>query len=196
MIIADHSTPDIYGLILTGGHSTRMGIDKSLIHYHGKPQREYLFELLGKFCSTVFTSCRKEQHVPPTLNPLYDQSEIRSPMNGILSAFHFSANVSWLIVAVDMPYVDEMALTALLENRDGNKLATCFLNEEVMLPEPLLALWEPAAFPWLSEFTRNGNTSPRDFLKTHPIHCIPPPDNKMLTNFNYPHQIPLDYFAV
>ncbi|MFT5737968.1 MAG: molybdopterin-guanine dinucleotide biosynthesis protein A, partial [Maribacter sp.] len=36
------SNAKIYGLVLAGGKSTRMGVDKGLITYHGLPQRDYL----------------------------------------------------------------------------------------------------------------------------------------------------------
>ncbi len=42
--------PDIYGLILTGGFSKRMGMEKAQLNYHGKPQFSYLFELIKPFC--------------------------------------------------------------------------------------------------------------------------------------------------
>ncbi len=36
---------DIYGLVLAGGLSTRMGTDKRLLAYNGKPHGEFLFDL-------------------------------------------------------------------------------------------------------------------------------------------------------
>ena len=51
----------LYGLVLAGGRSTRMGQDKSLISYHGKAQREYMADLLGQWCSRTFISCRGDQ---------------------------------------------------------------------------------------------------------------------------------------
>jgi molybdopterin-guanine dinucleotide biosynthesis protein A len=187
--IAHRHNGNISGLILTGGHSRRMGADKSLLIYHGKPQREHLFELLNKFCHEVFTSCREDQDVPPHLHPLSDAFQIDGPMNGILSAFAYKPDSSWLIVAVDMPYVTANTLELLLGSRDANTMATCFYNPETQLPEPLLTLWEPAAYPLLLEFTHSGKKSPREFLSTHPISMIDPPDGKVLLNFNYPHSL-------
>ncbi|HEX8041529.1 MAG TPA: molybdenum cofactor guanylyltransferase [Chryseosolibacter sp.] len=187
---ANHTAPskndDIFGLVLTGGYSTRMGADKSLLDYHGKPQREFVFELLGKFCAEVFTSCRKDQDVPPNLHPLPDTFEMKGPLNGILSAFSANPQRCWLILAVDMPYVSEDTLRLLVESRDREKLATCFYNEETQQPEPLLTLWEARAYPSLLKFAEAGNPSPREFLKTHPVNMIDPPDKKTLLNFNYP----------
>jgi molybdenum cofactor guanylyltransferase len=163
-----------------------MGKDKSLLVYHGKPQREYLFGLLDGCCDQVFTSCRKEQNVPAYLNPVTDSFDVPGPLNGILSALAFRPDSAWLIVAVDMPFINTDTLQLLISKRDKNKLATCFYNPETRQPEPLLTLWERQAYLQLLKFQQHGNISPREFLKTHPINMIHPPDAKVLVNFNYP----------
>ena len=173
------------GLVLTGGYSTRMGTDKSLIVYNGRPQREFLFELLKKYCDDAFVSCRREQQVPAVFNPLFDRSDLSGPLNGILSAFQHMGS-SWLAVAVDMPFVDDRAIGTLLRNRDKTKMATCYLNKATQQPEPLLTIWESHAHSHLSAFAKNGNVSPREFLKTHPVKMINPPDDKILRNINHP----------
>lgn len=166
-----------------------MGMDKGMLAYHGKPQRNYLYELLSKYCSQVFTSCREEQQVPADLNPLVDVYDLHSPMNGILSAFKKSNNTAWLIIAIDMPNVDGPVLELLISNRDTQKAATCFFNPEEKFPEPLLTLWEPKAYPLLLQFVNNGKVSPRDFLKSHPVHLVNPPDNRILKNVNSPDEL-------
>lgn len=173
-------------LILAGGKSTRMGTDKSLLVYHDKPQREFLFELLQKFCDRVYTSCRIDQDIEEKWNPLPDQYEISGPMNGILTAFHHTPDTAWLIVAVDMPYVNADSVQFLINNRDSSKVATCFFNKERQHPEPLFTLWESSAYPLLADFTRKGKVSPKEFLTTHGVHVIHPPDERILLNVNTP----------
>jgi molybdenum cofactor guanylyltransferase len=178
--------PEIYGLVLAGGRSTRMGSDKGLISYHGKPQREFLFEVLDACCGQVFTSGNAGQHIPSQLNPLEDQFDIKGPMNGILTAFGHYPDKAWIAVAVDMPYVDLPVIKLLISNRRKEKLATCFYNEAERFPEPLITLWEPAVFPLLKEFTRQDRISPKEFLKENDIHLVIPDDRKFLLNINSP----------
>lgn len=163
-----------------------MGKDKSLLVYNGKPQREFLFELLKEFCHQVCTSCRKDQHIPEIFNPLPDRFDIAGPMNGILTAFAHQPDANWLIVAVDMPYVSRDTLQLLIRERKQKTIATCFYNPETQQPEPLLTLWEPEAYPLLLSFTAQGTISPREFLKSHDVNLIQPPDRKILLNFNSP----------
>ncbi len=58
---SNSSKPALYGLILAGGKSVRMGSDKSVINWHGKEQRYYMADILAGFCKEVFISCRAEQ---------------------------------------------------------------------------------------------------------------------------------------
>jgi molybdopterin-guanine dinucleotide biosynthesis protein A len=179
------------GLVLSGGKSMRMGKDKSLIAYHeGKPQREYMFDLLSECCERVFTSCRREQQIPEHLNPLPDRYAFGGPLNGILSAFALQPDKAWLVVAVDMPNVTLGVLLNLLSQRDPNRLATCFVHPLEGAPEPLLTVWEPAAFPLLLENAEEGNISPRSFLRSSEVKQIAVTDPTLFENINYPHQLP------
>jgi molybdopterin-guanine dinucleotide biosynthesis protein A len=182
-------TASVYGLVLSGGKSSRMGQDKGTLIYHHKPQREYLFELLGKCCEVVFTSCRSDQQIPSTLGPIVDHYAFESPLNGIVSAFGKHPDKAWLIVAVDMPYVNENVLQFLITHRDPEKVATCFYNAEAKLPEPLLTLWEPSAYPLLLKFLEEGKISPRDFLKKNDVKMIDPPEERTLLNVNSPEDL-------
>lgn len=179
----------IYGLVLAGGRSSRMGRDKSLIAYNGKPQREYIADLLRKFCVQVFTSCKTQEYIPAELNPLPDQFELESPLNGILSAFESNNSVAWLTVPIDMPYVDEAVLAFLLQYRDASKIATCFVDSEGENPEPLLAIWEVNAAVPLKKYFQSGGRSPREFLKQQDILLLQPPDKHIHYNINTPGEL-------
>ncbi len=165
-----------------------MGHDKGLLQYFDRPQREYLFDLLGKFCDRVFTSCLKEQGIEPSLNPIYDKFDFGSPLNGILSAADLHPEKVWLAVAVDMPYVNEDVLQYLISNRDQTKAATCFYDSSGRLPEPLLTIWEPAALPLLRKFVNEVGISPRDFLMASDCQKLTYSDSQFHVNVNTPEE--------
>jgi len=170
------------GLILCGGKSTRMGKDKSLINYHGKPQRDYLFDLLRPFCNQVFISGSRNSKASQTVIP--DHFDLDSPLNGILSAFHFDPFASWLIVPVDMPNVDSKAIEYLINHRNSQKTATCFLDSDRQNPEPLFAIWEAKAKPMLFDFFNSGGVSPRKFLLENDLYALKAPSTSLLRNVN------------
>jgi molybdopterin-guanine dinucleotide biosynthesis protein A len=182
--IIKNSAPSLFGLILAGGKSSRMGFDKGLIDYHGKPQRDYLHDLLGKYCDQVFTSCKTSNDLPSFCNPIADAFQIDSPLNGILSAFQFNNTAAWLTVPVDMPMIDDAVIQYLIDHRDASKTATCFFDSEGKKPEPLFTLWEPSVYKDLQQFYAEGKISPRDFLKQANVHIISVPDTQSLININ------------
>ena len=172
------------GLVLTGGKSSRMGSDKGKLVYHRLPHSEYIFNALRSVCDNVYFSDAKDAKDRP--NSIRDQFDIEGPLNGILSAFQYSPETAWLIVAVDMPLVDSAVFKFLKARRERSKIATCFYNADRGSPEPLLTIWEPAAFPLLQKFYHAGRLSPRDFLKENDINLLVPENPKVLLNVNTP----------
>lgn len=175
-------TKILNGLILAGGKSSRLGKDKSLINYHGKPQRDFLVDIIKPFCTQVFVSQPKNSKASQTVIP--DHFDLDSPLNGILSAFHFDPQGAWLTVPVDMPNIDSKAIQYLLNHRDEHKTATCFLDSEGKDPEPLVTIWEAKAKPMLFDFFNSGQFSPKKFLIENDVCLVKPPSLSILTNIN------------
>ncbi len=177
----------IYGLVLSGGKSTRMGTDKGLIAYHGIPQRDYLYQLLEKICNKTFMSIRKEQEteVSSTFNTIVDEDVFKGPFNGILSAYKKYPDVAWLVLACDLPLIDEKSLRELIKARKGRAEATAFALKENPLPEPLCAIWEPQALKGAKTYLEQGNGScPRKFLINNNTHLVFPENAQVLMNAN------------
>lgn len=179
------NVPELYGLVLAGGRSERMGHDKGLLNIHGVSQREYLFGLLSCVCPRVFTSCNIAQRIGSELNPIKDRYHAQGPLRGILSAFYSHPGKAFLVMAVDMPAIDELTLRLLIAGRDSSKMATCFYNTEKSWPEPLLTIWEPSAAVALTAFCVS-NHSPKKFLSTHDVRQIIPPTTAIFQNVNTP----------
>jgi molybdopterin-guanine dinucleotide biosynthesis protein A len=161
-----------------------MGHDKSLIEYHNMSQREYLFNMLKNFCASVFTSCKITHTIPIRFNPLPDHYKFDSPMNGILTAFSHDALSAWLTIPIDMPLIDVEIISYLISKRDATKVATCFYDSDGKNPEPLIAIWEPRAYPLMLNYYKGGKISPRDFLKHEDVNIIQIPDRNALVNIN------------
>ncbi|MBO0951004.1 molybdenum cofactor guanylyltransferase [Fibrella forsythiae] len=177
--------PDVYGLVLMGGRSTRMGTDKSALVYHGKPQREHLTDLLTPLCKRVCWSVNETQFARLAYSEkLLDNYPETGPLGGLLTAFDTYPNVAWLVVPCDLPDLDSGTLQTLLANRNADKPATAFWDVDHAGPEPLVSLWEPSAGPLLHSWFQSGNRSPRRFLSTHAITCIDLPDAHAFGNVN------------
>lgn len=181
------SSAKLYGLVLSGGKSTRMGTDKGLIEYHGRPQREHLYGLLSQVCDATYISLREEQEVktPFGFATITDEDTFRGPFNGILSAHNKHPEVAWLVLACDLPLVDLEALEQLVSERDSTKFATTFSATENPLPEPVCAIWEPKALTKAIAYLEAGNgTCPRKFLINNDTKLVFPSNENVLFNAN------------
>jgi molybdopterin-guanine dinucleotide biosynthesis protein A len=179
--------PSLNGLVLAGGLSTRMARDKGLLNYHGQAQREYAAGLLTRHCREVYLSCRPDQVEPEGRFPyLPDTFTGLGPKGGILSAFRYNPDAAWLVVACDLPYLDEPTLHYLVTHRNPSKVATAFLDSDRRFPEPLVAIYEPRSYPVLLQMLGQGYSCPRKTLINADVVLLEPPDGRALTNVNEP----------
>ena len=183
------SKPPLYGLVLAGGKSERMGQDKGALDYHGKPQREYAADLLSPFCEQTFISTRPGQAIESAYPLLADKFLDLGPYGAILSAFRLQPNAAWMVVACDLPLLDEKTLRQLVENRNRSKVATAFHNPETKFPEPLITIWEPRAYPVLLQFLAQGYTCPRKALINSDIKELQIENTDALLNVNKPEEL-------
>jgi len=181
----------IYGLILAGGASSRMRRDKAVLVYQGKNQLDRAFELVSRHVAKVFVSVRSSQLTEPTRaqKPLIvDSVEGGGPIVGIRSALAAYPDVAWLVVACDLPFLADPALKHLLAERNPGMLATAYASAHDGLPEPLCAIWEPAAASALAAYQSNGGQCPRKFLSSHSVLLLEPRDRHALDNINTPEE--------
>lgn len=178
---------ELYGLILTGGKSARMGKDKSMLEYHSKPQSQHLYELVHKFLPCTFLSVRENQKIKIEANVIEDTLNTKSPINGILSAMKAFPEKSWLVLACDLPHVSMQTIEQLIESQDTSKIATVYATKKTGLPEPLVAIWEYSALEALEQYHLIENKNcPRKFLLNNDIKRIIPQDDMELYNANSP----------
>jgi molybdopterin-guanine dinucleotide biosynthesis protein A len=188
----------VYGLVLTGGSSSRMKTDKAFLQYHEKPQSEHLYELLLPFCQRVFYSTREEQEKfsGENQNRITDKFIGIGPTGGILSAMTTYPEAAWLVLACDLPYLETEDIRCLLEKRNPFKHATAYKSSTEDFPEPLCTVYEPKSRIRLMQFLSLGYDCPRKFLINSEINLIEQVNRISLTNVNYPeeYQDALNYF--
>ena len=175
-------------LVLAGGKSKRMGEDKAEIIYHTKSQKEHLKDLSAPFSEKVFLSIRNDQTTKEE-NVIKDKFEGLGPFGAILSAFREYPENAWLVLACDLPHVNEEAMSHLISKRNPSKIATAFLNPETGFADPLFTIWEPKSYLVLLQFLAQGYSCPRKVLINSDVELIELPKGKLwLKNVNTPEE--------
>ncbi len=178
----------LYGLVLAGGYSRRMGQDKALLEYHGVPQALWTARLLATRCPRVFLSCREEQNLGDggAFPRIHDDIPNAGPFGGMLAAAALHPDVAWLVAACDLPSVTPTALDDLLLGRAGD--ATAFRGAQDGLPEPLFTIYEPAFVPLWRQAMGQGRRCPRKLLieQATRVTLLTPRDPRALDNANTP----------
>jgi molybdenum cofactor biosynthesis protein MoaC len=140
-------TGSLYGLVLCGGRSLRMGRDKGLLEFNGKPWVEIVAEKVAGLGLPTMISIRSDQaesykKINASLLRIPDLNlPVMGPARGILSAAEKFPDRDWLIVSCDMIGVSVDALQRLMEARREfpERDFYYYLNRDI--PEPLCAIY-------------------------------------------------------
>ncbi|MHB1196220.1 MAG: NTP transferase domain-containing protein [Lutibacter sp.] len=176
----------INGLVLAGGKSTRMGTDKGTLNFYGKNQRDVAIELLEKYHLKTYLSVREDQEIGISTK-ITDKFVGLGPFGAICTAFQENPDVAWLVLATDLPFVNDEVIKLLLKRRNPSKAATAIKGKNSQFPEPLITIWEPKSYPLLLNYLAQGYSCPRKVLLNSDIEIIEV-DDEFIRNINTPEE--------
>lgn len=157
----------LFGLVLMGGKSHRMGTHKAELVYHEQAQYLHLHNLLAPLCIKTYFSVNDSFSIDKIEKSkvIVDGGAYAGPYNGLMSAHKAYPKVAWLVVACDLPFLGENELKTLIKFRNPDKPATALCSKTTGAPEPLVCIWEPHGLESAKAYmTDSGNISPKHFL--------------------------------
>lgn len=174
----------LYGLVLIGGQSSRMGRDKSLIDYHGIPQWQHAVRLLEPLVDKVFLSVRQGQTLDfPHL--IADKYSDKGPFGAIMTALETYLDTAFLVLATDLPNMTAEQLQNLTNQRNVEKIATAFQGKDKPYAEPLATIWEPKALEYFQKLYQEHIFKLQRVFKSNPYKTVAI-DNHFIANINSP----------
>lgn len=177
----------IHGLLLTGGHSRRMQRDKATLEYQGQSQLARALALLQPLVGRCYLSVRADQQQDPARSGqphIVDRVPNLGPLGGIHAALHAHPQAAWLVLAVDLPFLDAATLQQLIAAREPQRLGTAFRSSFDGKPEPLCALWEPGSRDAVDAWISAGHKCPREFMTRHDVALLTLRNPRALDNIN------------
>jgi molybdenum cofactor guanylyltransferase len=149
-------------IILAGGMSRRMGINKALIFYHGKPLIQYSIDLALRFTKDIFISSSHDGLKSFGFKVVQDILPVSAPLSGIHAGLRES-NTDWnLILTCDMPNVSEDVIRYLINNM--GKDTTLVLPGHGEYVEPLCGLYHRNLVPVIESCFRQQEYAPLDLF--------------------------------
>ena len=182
----------VYGLVLAGGKSRRMGTDKALLEHGGRSQLAHVVRLLEAEVERVFVSARPDQQDEPQRSRyelIVDRYEEMGPLAGILSAMDAYPDADWLVVACDLPNISGETLAHLVASHSDAHPFTAYISSHDGLPEPLCALWRRGSDGIIRAFVEEGIRCPRKILIRADTYLIEQLDPASLDNVNTPEDL-------
>ena len=163
------------GAVLVGGRSRRMGRPKSAILFGEMSLAARAAAALGEVCEAcVFVGRGELAADAPALPALEDVPGIAGPLGGLLAALRHDPAAAWIIAACDLPLISSEGVRWLESERREDWIAVLpRLRPERV--EPLLALYEPAARPFLERLAESEVRSLQGLADLPGVHCPEPP---------------------
>lgn len=149
------------GIILTGGRSTRMGQDKALLAFGGRPLWQIAAGILEPFVgTTIFAGAVPGFDPPPPYRIVVDDPPGCGPLGGIVTGLAASGSAHNLVLAVDYPFVLEAYIGSLLSHA-GDAMAVCGRSERFL--EPLVGYYHAGCVPVIRRMLAEGE------VRTHKL---------------------------
>ncbi len=166
-----------------------MGHDKALLERDGQSQLRYAYSLLQAVTERQFISTRADQQDDPERRrfpQIPDRYDGIGPVAGILSALEAHPDADWLVLACDLPNLDQQTIDFLLENAPQEQAFTAYRSSHDGLPEPLCAIYRSGSAAIIREFIDDGIVCPRKMLIRSDAALLDQPNPAALDNVNTP----------
>lgn len=186
--------PELVGLVLAGGRSSRMGQDKAaLVHPDGRTLLRRCCDLLmAAGCGKVIISIRQDQEIPAGMEDCEivrdPEGTSQGPIAGIVSGMALQPDADWLVLACDLPRLDAETLTHLIGSKRVGERFLSYRSEFDGLPEPLCALYGRGSFEVLEQARADDCRCPRKILIRNDCRLLEPVTPRALENANTPEE--------
>jgi len=175
----------VTGIILAGGNSSRMGFDKGLADFQGKPLIQYSIDTLQRICSRIIISTNSLSYHQLGFPVQSDILPGAGPMGGIYSSLLHSETEHNLVLSCDTPFVTPALMQHLLENAEGYQVV--MPASKPGFAEPLIGYYNKNNTTAMLGFIEGGNVKLIDYIETTLYRFIPVyKDPDQFINLNTP----------
>lgn len=169
---------DITGIILAGGKSSRMGMNKSLLKIGGKTIIERIVDLMKSIFSEIIIITNSPNEYASLKLPMYeDIYKWKGPLAGIHSALTHSQTEKNFVISCDTPLMTKDMIEYIVNFQTQKPIVFC---EAAGYHQPLVGIYKKEIMIEIENFL-SGNDETTDksfhrFLKRVDAEIIHPGD--------------------
>jgi len=168
--------------ILSGGKSSRMGKDKGLLMYQGKPMILHTIHKLKGLCNTIVINSNNPQYYVFGYLVVPDIYKDVGPMGGLHACLSVTKTKYNLILPCDMPLIDVALIENLIEHKEIAPIVMPQHTNGTL--EPLLALYHSNLLQLINNYIIEGKYRV-DLLLKSSEHYLVSVDNGSNKEFEY-----------
>lgn len=154
------TTPGLTGLVLAGGQSRRMGVDKATLLIDGRRLVDRAVFTLAEVCDEVLVASGTRTVEGLAVEQVHDDGS--GPLAGIVAGLRRCTTALLAVLAVDMPAASAEAFRTLAAQWDGEAAVAPTVGGVV---QPLHAVYAKAASGEFAALLAAGERSPTRALE-------------------------------
>lgn len=155
--------------ILAGGQSKRMGRDKGLLEWRGKPFVAHIRDAALQVFTEVWIVASQEEYARRFSDVMPDGMESCGPLGGLCSALRHSEKPYVMLLGCDMPGIDATVLRYFLEH---TREATINMSICLQRENPLFALYSRELLPAVQQLVQNAQLRMMKLTQMHKTNLI------------------------
>ncbi len=176
-------------LILAGGKSSRMGRDKALVDYQGKPMLQRVYQVAAACTEQVYVLTpwieRYQNILPSNCQYLIESQPGKGPVNG-LSEGLAQISADWiLLLACDLPLLNVEILQSWINKLPQIPTSTLALvPQRSQIWEPMCGFYRKEVKTELDSFLKMGKRSFQELLSGIEVEALNVDEKADLMLFN------------
>lgn len=165
--------------ILAGGKSSRMGNDKGLLLFNGKPLVQKVIEELSPVVNKVIIVSNNHEYEQFGLQVIEDLIKNIGPAGGIHAALSNAQSEQIFIVSCDMPFITAQAAAYMMQNAGHTQIALPFHHGKI---QPLFGVYSGQCLPKWKQLIEQGIIKLQEMITHFDLLKIDIENNKLFND--------------
>lgn len=179
----------ISGIILAGGKSSRMGREKGLVEFEGKPMVHYPLELLSTITTDIVLVANDKGYAGITSKVVKDEFHEKGPLAGLITGLRNSEFDHSIVLPCDMPNIAPALIAWMLKQQPIESALVLKVGGRI---HPLIGVYRKSQLPILEEMLSQNELRMMDVVSRIKARILSPEiemegfSEDWLRNYNSP----------